>query len=474
MYQVFPRNKSVQLDFKQKLKTQKKIHIYKMSFRNRLRSFRNRFRRTPTLPPLRISESRRGSENSELGQEQKQHPFSWENNLSAFIKYIQFPRQEAFIQRVFKEGVISLTLYFFDYTASGYESYNFTQKLLYIHEMMMVGIMYMWTNELEISKMNFPKETKEYAASTFLGNSNIESYVDEFFHELSYRIIITSPEQFLEFFHRFLHFYQSIRAQTKQSIFQEIDLGEGSLHQRWKFVMDLFWMLCLYTYPSVDTDSFSVMEWIRSLYYEEPFLLVLYLNIILFSKHHNYLFYNDELDRMEDVLSFLVEQKNGYTGFEQMISGLSSLETRLKDQFPKEQKTADIFDTNFIKQIMEEVRPSPDEGIETWSVFRVSQSPTQWQSLSPSREEIKELSLHPNRVGHTDMMDAFVSVPVSDEELVHYGLVAAKNGDVFKLVRDEYGELKRVRVNRPVNVIPADQNSSRSPSSSPRGSLYGL
>lgn len=420
-----------------------------MTIRNRL----NRLFRLPRLGRKRQSNTPSIPE--------KVFPLRWDKERDAFIKYIQFPRQNAFIRRVFSQD-ISDSEYEEDYQRNGYADYDFTQKLLYIHEMMMVGILYIWQNYENI-RIRFHHWALPAPVEYVYDERTVGDVVDRFFQELVSDEFI-SADMFIVFFHKFLTFYKSFRLQAKHSIFNgdgfmtdedyKQDISEDII-EKWVYCIDLFWMMCLYNYTCKSMADVKYM--FRFLDKEIPFLLVFYTNILLIAHYNRYFLEDPEtLDAFERVLVDMVTQQNGLTGFEQMRPKVSSLETRLKQQFPEERHSQDKFNVAFIADLLYELYEY--SWFHRWYLETIQQSPSLFKSPSrytspPYLEDVIATGFNPDRLGNIEF-DTVQYVPVNDDELHHYGLVADDKGDVFKIVQNKKGNYERVRVNRPLKMSP--------------------
>lgn len=447
-----------------------------MTFRDRIRRLlrlprrdRRRQSNTPSIPEISVPT------NSEVREETEVYPLRWDSNRNVFINYIQLPRVNAFIRRVFLDDDSD---YEEDYQLSGYADYDFTEKLLYIHEMMMVGILYIWHN-FENIRIRYPQRALPTPPQYVYDERKVEEVVDRFFQELVSKEFV-SVDLFIIFFHKFLTFYTSFRLQAKHSIFNGDgfmtdeayiqDISEDII-EKWIYCIDLFWMMCLYKYNCKSLGD--VMYMFQTLDEEIPFLIVFYLIIVLFVHYNRYFLGDPEtLDKFERVLINMITQQNGLTGFEQMRPKVSSLETRLKQQFPEERPSEDKFNVVFIADLLKNYYEY--SWLHYWYQETIQQSPSLFMSPSQSKspsylEDVIEKGLDPDRVGNTLLFNEFKSEPVSEEELVHYGLVTGDKGDVYKLDRDPYGTIKRVRVNRPTKISPI-----RSPSLSRSSSFSDL
>lgn len=404
-----------------------------MAFMNRL----SRMLRIP-IPTLRRSRrsvpdsnSTRSSIHSispvmDSGSELKEDDrFPKRVNIDIFNTYLELPPPKAFVKRVFQGDSSGIE--------RDYSGYSMIQKMLYIQEMMMCGILYIWYKDVTVTNKQFISENKVHDPR------KMEEDVNMFFTHITTEACNT-PEKFILFFHNFLHFYKSIRSQTKESIFKSyIDNGfpnSISVKEKWVYCMDLFWMYCLYTYPS-KKDTFSVIEWIHGLYREPAFLILLFLNIIVYYQYHGYDIGDDgyELYTYERTLVHLVQEQSGFTGFESKRPKLSSLETRVKRRFSKETES-DRFTIDFIGDLLIEFKNAITEHSVVVSPFKeyankVRSSPSLQQSSPRYFEDIVEKSLHPDRVGQTGLMETVQYEPVSEEELSQYGLGTGKYGDVY-------------------------------------------
>ncbi len=341
--------------------------------------------------------------------EEERFPYRWDRNLLVFDMYLDLPRPKRFIQRVFlgqggnpRVGAVNAP---------------FQSHVGYIHDMVMAGFMYIWKMDDQLQIRNIALHLEEYR----IDSNRPEEYTRPLFEKMAREI--QSPEDFLVTFHQFVWFYQSYRYQHKHSLFSTLDLPV-----EWKVLMDLFWMVCM-SCPSDTTQH--IADWIQSLQNEIPFLLVFY-SLVMYSYQQHQPIPQTILSQFEDALVDMVEQQNGRTGFEQIHPTLSSLETRLKRQFPEEPLTPDVFDVAFIERWLSSFQNRPARS-PFHQYVQSSPSPSRSPLLSPHvKQDLMEVAYSPDRLPQMDMVDTVTFTPDTlppGWTLNKYGVVFDEEGN---------------------------------------------
>ncbi len=314
-------------------------------------------------------------------------PLRWDRTRDTLSIYLDGFQQKPFLRRVFQGK------------HSDHEFFNIHflfDQLDYIQGMVLAGILYIWTTDDPIVIQDFPF----FPLPSHIRVEQMTEYVHVVCEYMAR--VIECPEHFLAVFHEFLGFYQSYRLQTKHSIFKTLRYFQG-----WTFLMDLFWMYCLYHYPGHSTHT--LLDWIRSLRTEFPFVLVFYALLLYYYRKNAGIIPETLFTQFEQMLVDIIVQQNGRTGFEQTHPTLSSLETRLKRQFPEEPDTPDEFDLVFL-----------DNYLSTYYWFRPAQSPfhqyIQSNSYSsflsfPYLPDIVETGFFPERIAQTGLLETVQWIP---------------------------------------------------------------